>query len=227
MLWEAPDFYLNYVWTLGRWPTVFSQEVTWHLHLDTECVISCDMKKSKKAKNMLRFQSEISLVSNTLAYDTFHMSHQLFTAWGPWSRFHFTASCLKLCGLWSLLSSLFLRNGIWNLVVKEYYSSATYMFCGIRQLLLNPFHDLPEGGSVEGVRIPAGPHNLIPAQQHTDTQTPLLVFSYYILFLFFARVCILFSVLSSTMSAFVILVKSQMQQEESGLLFKPPVLHSL
>lgn len=72
------------------------------------------------------------------------------------------------------------------------------MFSGIWQLLFNPFHDLPEGGSVEGVRIPAGPHNLIPAQQRTDTQTPLLVFSQYILFLFLSVCvcvyCFLFSV---------------------------------
>lgn len=57
------------------------------------------------------------------------------------------------------------------------------MLSGIRQLLFNPFHDLPEGGSVEGVRIPAGPHNLIPAQQHTNTQTPLFIYSYHAPFL--------------------------------------------
>lgn len=44
------------------------------------------------------------------------------------------------------------------------------MLSGIRQLLFDPFHDLPEGGSVEGVSIPAGPHDLIPSQQHTNTQ---------------------------------------------------------
>lgn len=52
------------------------------------------------------------------------------------------------------------------------------MLSGIRQLLFNPFHDLPEGGSVEGVRVPAGPHNLIPAQRHTNTQTHTLLFIY-------------------------------------------------
>lgn len=35
------------------------------------------------------------------------------------------------------------------------------MFSGIGQLLLDPLYDLPEGRSLDGVRVPARPHNLI------------------------------------------------------------------
>lgn len=38
------------------------------------------------------------------------------------------------------------------------------MLSGIWQLLLNPLHDFPEQRSLEGVSIPAGPHNLIPVR---------------------------------------------------------------
>lgn len=94
------------------------------------------------------------------------------------------------------------------------------MLSGVWQLLFNPFHDLPEGGSVEGVSIPAGPHNLIPAQQHMNTHfylsTVITSPSFFVCILFFLRV----------LTFLVMLVKSQMQQDESGLLFKSPTLHS-
>lgn len=44
------------------------------------------------------------------------------------------------------------------------------MLGGVRQLLFDLFHNLPEGGSVEGVCVPAGPHDLIPAQQQQQKE---------------------------------------------------------
>lgn len=86
------------------------------------------------------------------------------------------------------------------------------MLCGIRQLLFNPFHNLSEGRSVEWVSIPAGPHNMIPAQQqkHKHFYLPAVITSPRSFF-----VCIFF----------VILVNSQMQQDESRLLCKSHTLH--
>lgn len=38
-----------------------------------------------------------------------------------------------------------------------------YVLGGVGQLLFDPLHDLPEGRPVEGVGLPAGPHDPIPA----------------------------------------------------------------
>lgn len=39
------------------------------------------------------------------------------------------------------------------------------MLGGVRQLLLDLLHHLPEGWPVEGVSVPAGPHDLVPAAE--------------------------------------------------------------
>lgn len=54
---------------------------------------------------------------------------------------------------------------------KNHHEHAAYVFGCVRQLLFDSLHNLPEGGSVQGVSVPAGPHNLIPAQQGKKTKT--------------------------------------------------------
>lgn len=93
------------------------------------------------------------------------------------------------------------------------------MLGGIWQLLFNPFHDLPEGGSVEGVGIPATPHNLIPAQKRSHKQfdwSTVITSSFFCVFFLSS----LPSESFNTCSVLVILVKSQMQQEEGNLLLE-------
>lgn len=43
------------------------------------------------------------------------------------------------------------------------------MLGGVRQLLFDLFHNFSEWGSVEGVCVPAGPHDLIPGE-HKELQ---------------------------------------------------------
>lgn len=56
----------------------------------------------------------------------------------------------------------------WYTKREHHQCGLTHMFSGIWQLLFDPFHNLPEGGSFEGISIPTGPHNLIPAKQRTS-----------------------------------------------------------
>ena len=97
------------------------------------------------------------------------------------------------------------------------------MLCGIRQLLFNPFHNLPEGRSVEWVSIPAGPHNMIPAQQqkHINTFTCLQLLHRPVLF---SYVYIFLVSVQPKSFCYTVLVNSQMQQDESRLLCKSHTL---
>lgn len=49
--------------------------------------------------------------------------------------------------------------------VKRRRKRETYVLGGVRQLLLDLLHHLPEGRPVERVGIPAGPHDLVPAAE--------------------------------------------------------------
>lgn len=105
---------------------------------------------------------------------------------------------------------------------KQHESGTTYMLSGIWKLLFNPFHDFPEGGSVEGVSIPAGPHNVIPAHRHTNTFISAQLLHPLSLLCAYSY---LFSVPPksfNTSRVFVTLTESQMQQDGSGPLFKSP-----
>lgn len=49
--------------------------------------------------------------------------------------------------------------------VKRRHKRETYVLGGVRQLLLDLLHHLPEGRPVERVGVPAGPHDLVPATE--------------------------------------------------------------
>lgn len=49
--------------------------------------------------------------------------------------------------------------------VKRRGKRETYVLGGVRQLLLDLLHHLPEGRPVERVGVPAGPHDLVPAAE--------------------------------------------------------------
>lgn len=49
--------------------------------------------------------------------------------------------------------------------VKRRRKRETYVLGGVRQLLLDLLHHLPEGRPVERVGVPAGPHDLVPATE--------------------------------------------------------------
>lgn len=51
------------------------------------------------------------------------------------------------------------------LKVKWCHNCETHMLRGVRQLLLDLLHHLPEGRPVERVSIPAGSHDLVPAAE--------------------------------------------------------------